>query len=302
MPSKFRGFGRGLLLLLCGAPSFDTAEAQQIPDPDFDTLVARPALSSDRPKLLFDEAHHNVHRAGTTYRAFAQLVRNDGARLAVNHAKFTRRSLAGYRVLVIAGPLGGAREDKKHAAAAAFTPGEIEAVRRWVGRGGGLFLLTDHDPVASASAGLVAAFGVIPSRAVVLDSAHRLENMYPSNILATRDGGLLRPSPVTCGVRRVLVFGGQSLSFQPNSVVIGIGPSARKEEGGSPVGNGQMGAFRYGRGRVVITGDMGMLSAQLVVDGDLKTPWGMNWPGIDNRQLLLNSLRWLAGRRPCGRN
>lgn len=162
-----------------------------------------------------------------------------------------------------------------------------------------LLLLTDHEPVASASAGLVSAFGVTPGKIVVLDPDHHLVNMYSTNVLATRGNGLLRQHLVDCGVDRVLVFGGQSLSFPRTSVVIGLGASAHVEKGGAPAGNGQLAAFRYGRGRVVITGDMGMFSAQLMVDGDQKTPWGMNWPNIDNRRLVLNSVRWLAGHAPC---
>jgi hypothetical protein len=288
-----------LALLLCVMTGVAFAEPQQIADPTFDTRVERPILSREQPGMLFDEAHHNVHHADTTYRAFAELVRNDGARLAVNRAKFTPGLLARYRILVIAGPLGGSLQDEKQAASPAFTRAEIDAVRGWVRRGGGLFLLTDHEPVASASAGLVAALGVLPGRAAVLDPAHRLENMYPSNILATRDNGLLRTHPVTCRVERVLVFGGQSLAFPAGTAVVGLGASARTENKTRPRGNGQVGAFRFGRGRVIITGDMGMLSAQMVVDGEQKTPWGMNWPGIDNRQLLLNGIRWLAGHDPC---
>jgi hypothetical protein len=278
------------------------AEPQQMPDPNFDTRVTQPVLSRERPRLLFDEAHYNVHRADTTYRAFADLVRSDGARLDVNRSKFTRRSLSRYQILVIAGPLGGPIEDQQRATAPAFGPTEIEAVTQWVHRGGGLFLLTDHEPVASASAGLVAAFGVSPSKTVILDREHRLENMYPANILATVENGLLRQSPITCGVQRVLVFGGQTLESPAGSIVIGVGSAARLEDGGKPTGNSQVSAFRFGRGHVIVTGDMGMLSAQLMVDDDVKTPWGMNWPEIDNRQLLLNSVRWLAGLQPCGKS
>lgn len=39
-------------------------------------------------------------------------------------------------------------------------------------------------------------------------------------------------------------------------------------------------------------GEAGVLSAQLA--GPNKTPFGMNRPGIDNRQLALNLMRWLS--------
>jgi hypothetical protein len=52
-------------------------------------------------------------------------------------------------------------------------------------------------------------------------------------------------------------------------------------------------AFEYGKGRVVVMGEAAMLSAQLA--GPDRAPMGMNVPGLDNRQLALNIVRWLAG-------
>jgi len=52
---------------------------------------------------------------------------------------------------------------------------------------------------------------------------------------------------------------------------------------------------------VIVTADAGMLSAQLITEdvtgkGDIQThPWGMNFPGNDNRQLTLNIMHWLSG-------
>ena len=48
-----------------------------------------------------------------------------------------------------------------------------------------------------------------------------------------------------------------------------------------------------------MTGEAGMLSAQVVTEegatGKESHPWGMNWPGLDNRQLALNLSHWLTG-------
>jgi hypothetical protein len=46
-----------------------------------------------------------------------------------------------------------------------------------------------------------------------------------------------------------------------------------------------------GKGRVVVMGEAAELSAQLI--GDEK--FGMNVPGIDNRQMALNIMHWLSG-------
>jgi len=162
----------------------------------------------------------------------------------------------------------------------------------------GLLLLTDHEPVASSNAALVRAFGVEPSGNVVVDRKHPFENYYPSNILVTRENGLLAEHAVTAGVGRVVVFGGQSLLFPTRAAIfIRLAPSAQNREGGPITGNGQAGAIRIGRRRVVITGDMGMLSAQLLTEAGNTNPWGMNVPGIDNRRLVLNIAHWLVRAR-----
>jgi len=48
-----------------------------------------------------------------------------------------------------------------------------------------------------------------------------------------------------------------------------------------------------GKGHVVVLGESAMLSAQLA--GPNGNPFGMNCPGIDNRQLALNIMHWLSG-------
>jgi hypothetical protein len=43
----------------------------------------------------------------------------------------------------------------------------------------------------------------------------------------------------------------------------------------------------------VVLGEAAMMSAQLA--GPQKMKFGMNRPGIDNRQLALNIMHWLSG-------
>jgi hypothetical protein len=61
----------------------------------------------------------------------------------------------------------------------------------------------------------------------------------------------------------------------------------------SAAGRAQGIVMSFGNGRVVVLGQAGMLSAQL--GGANHTPFGMNRPGIDNRQLALNIVHWLSG-------
>ena len=51
-------------------------------------------------------------------------------------------------------------------------------------------------------------------------------------------------------------------------------------------------AFALGSGRVVVMGEAAQLSAQVFGEGER---FGMNMPGIDNRQLVLNIMHWLSG-------
>jgi len=79
---------------------------EQLYDPNFDTRVAEPAYRTDRPRVLCDEAHLNVHTAEGRYKGFADLITNDGYEVQLNRDAFTADWLVGFSVLVIAGARG----------------------------------------------------------------------------------------------------------------------------------------------------------------------------------------------------
>jgi hypothetical protein len=60
----------------------------------------------------------------------------------------------------------------------------------------------------------------------------------------------------------------------------------------SAAGRAQGLALEFGKGRVVVLGEAAMLTAQVALRG---FRFGMNVPGIDNRQLALNIMHWLSG-------
>lgn len=68
----------------------------------------------------------------------------------------------------------------------------------------------------------------------------------------------------------------------------------------SAAGRAQGIALSFGKGRVVVLGEAGMLSAQVVrgpaatMMGKEEIQMGMNRKGIDNRQLALNIMHWLS--------
>ncbi len=52
------------VLILLGVMLFASCEPpRQVADSGFDTKVAHPAYTDTRPKVLFDEAHKNIHTA-----------------------------------------------------------------------------------------------------------------------------------------------------------------------------------------------------------------------------------------------
>lgn len=59
---------------------------QRVADPDFNTRVTQPAYTSDGPRVLFDEAHHNIHTASGLYKPFADLITSDGYRVTPNRS------------------------------------------------------------------------------------------------------------------------------------------------------------------------------------------------------------------------
>jgi len=303
-----------LLVASAAAP----AGAQQVADSSFVPHVARPAYATHHPRILFDEAHHNFHRANGRYRAFAELVTADGCRVIPNPRSFDAATLSGGDLLVISNALGADNMVDSAASRPAFTEPECDAVQKWVRDGGALLLIADHAPMGAAAENLGRRFGVDMSKGYTIDPAHADSvSGNPSCIVYTRENGMLRDDPITRGrdsterVGRVIAFTGQSLRGPKEAeAFLALGEGARDlaitygqrmqmtstDAGTSAAGRAQGLAFRYGRGRVVMLGEAAMLSAQ-VIRGMGPRPFlmGMNRAGIDNQQLALNIVHWLTG-------
>ena len=300
-----------LLLGAALAAGVVAAQTEQLSDPAFDTSVAHPAYKpGSGPRVAVDEAHLNFHTAGGRYKAFADLLAHDGYRVAANRERFSKKLLRSYDVLVIANALGAADPGDPAAASPAFTPQEVKAVSEWVRHGGTLLLITDHAPAGAAAQELALKFGVRTSNLTVVDTTagNFLAGHFQTNLEFTRANGLLPEHAITSGrnaterVERVVAFAGQSLQGPAGAACfLALGAAAFEYRPPSFARLPRMGdcmglALRFGRGRVVVTGEAGMLSAQVMTEEDKTThPWGMNWPGVDNRQLGLNIVHWLSG-------
>jgi len=286
-------------------------------DLSYDTRVEAPVLGERRPRVTFDQGHHNIHSARGRYRPFVSLIRNDGCRVTSSSGPFSSRDLAATDILVVVNAQG----PEGDRAAPAFTPAECDAVRDWVHAGGALLLVADHHPCGEAAAPLASRFGIEMSGGWTDDEPNARPNSGdPGQILFTRASGRLAEHPITMGgkgsapVGTVETFTGQSLKGAPapastpllvlaDSAMDRVPSGSKTVTEGSTVtttfetidtsaaGRCQGLAVRFGSGRVVVLGEAAMLTAQLSSGG---TPFGMNAPDNDNRRFALNVVRWLA--------
>ena len=282
-------------------------------DVAFNARVSRPAYVTKHPSALFDEAHNNADTSSGRYKPFADLISSDGYRVVPNTERFSGRSLKDYVVLVIVNASGpqGQRD------ASAFSEEECDAVRDWVKAGGALLLITDHAPFSSAVVELAKRFDLELARGFTIETVHYdKESGDQTELVFTREEGLLSEHPITKGrdaterINRIISFSGTSLKGPKGSVpflkladtAMDLLPPDRKPSSPdepapdhkqvSAAGRAQGVALEFGKGRVVVLGEAAMLTAQVAMRG---FRFGMNVPGIDNRQLALNMMHWLSG-------
>src|SRR6185295_19970053 len=94
---KFACFSVGFLMLLVGVP----ARSQSSGDPHFNARVDNPVYTKNFPRVLFDEAHNNSETTTGRYKAFADLLFNDGYHIAVNRKPLTKEALKTFKILII---------------------------------------------------------------------------------------------------------------------------------------------------------------------------------------------------------
>lgn len=289
---------------MAGVPSL---RAQQISDTAYRAPIQHPRYARGTgPVVAIDAGHHDFHTAQGRFRAMARLLEDDGYQVRSLDGAIVQAALRGVRVLVIANALAEANLEKwSLPTPSAFTGDEIEVIAAFVRRGGGLLLAADHMPFPGAAGPLAAAFGVTLTNGFVFDSAPG------RNVPAfTRAAGTLRSHPITDGWRPgeridsvrsftgegfrvpasftpLLVFGSRAVNFLPH-VAWEFDSTTRRE---SAEGLAQAAAGRVGRGRVVITGEAAMLTAQLAGG----RPMGMNHPAApQNWRFVRQAVRWLA--------
>jgi hypothetical protein len=287
--------------------------AQQIADNDFKPSVGKAAFPTDKgPVVLVDEAHFNFHTASGRYQPFANLLRRDGYRVKSSTAKFSRGSLSGGRILVVANALGERNQGNWNPPIDdAFSDAEIRALHDWVNEGGALLLIVDHLPFPNAAKTLALAFGVHLENGIAISGLPWGE---PGPDLFTRQDGALADHAITRGrirkerVESVATFTGSAFKVDKGDALLTfVNPQAyvvTPRVFGQPPDNDtpripihgwlQGAVLRIGKGRVAVFGEAAMFSAQVTGPGRL--PVGMNAPiAKQNAQFALNVLHWLSG-------
>ncbi|MBK8924221.1 MAG: DUF4350 domain-containing protein [Saprospirales bacterium] len=274
--------------------------AQQVPDTTFAYPVAQPRFAAGSgPAVWLDEAHFNFHTLAGRYASFGKLLRQDGYQLTSNRLPFTPANLADCHILVIANALDSTSNTAWVLPnRSAFSPAEIQAVRDWVFGGGRLFLIADHMPFAGSAQDLARAFGVEMLNCFASDNRSRAcERFFRSN-------NTLLDNEITRGIDTVVTFTGSAFKLPKGAQPVLalhhytlLSPQVAWQFTETTPhrdsrGWYQLGYLRYGKGKVVVSGEAAMFSAQLT--GPNRNPVGMNQPEArQNPKLLLNILHWL---------
>src|SRR5262245_18695101 len=236
------------------------------------------------------------------------MIRSDGYTLRTAEGAFTAEELRGVGILVIVLPRGANPTNDS----AAYSEAECAAIAEWVAAGGSLLVVADHWPYGLAARSLARRFDIDLSGGFTEDPKYHEPERGSSHLVFSRENGLLVDHPITRGVTRVLSFTGPSMKGPDRAALFLLlsdsatdrppGPARVERDGGDdrvimqygdpqPAGGHAQGiALEFGRGRVVVLGEAGMLRAQRDRTGLV----GMNVPGYDNRQLALNIMHWLS--------
>lgn len=300
-----------LSLFMAACLMSNGVKAQQVADVSFRPPIKKPAYRPDKgPLVLIDEAHFNFHTASGRYQPFAELLKRDGYVVKPSTSRFSKESLKGARILVIANSLAerNSQGDWSLPTPSAFSDEEIAAVREWVKDGGSLLLIADHMPFPGAAEKLAAAFGIEFNNGFALDP-----QTQGAPLIFRRSEGSLKDDAITKGrntdekIDSVATFTGSAFKLNNGarpllvfrSPVISLMPPVawqfKPDTPRVPVeGWFQGAAFRFDKGRVAVFGEAAMFTAQLA--GPNRQPIGMNSPAApQNAQFLLNILHWLSG-------
>jgi hypothetical protein len=284
-----------VVALICALQAQPTPPSQLTVDASFAPAFDAPDFTAgQRPIVLIDEAHRNVISLETYLGPVGRWLGQLGYQVKPWRDSAEELGLSpgsDRAVLVVANAQApeGAPAD-----ASAFSEAEVIAIESWVRDGGSLLLVADRAPFGAPARALAKAFGVtLDNNAVLL----RGTDGKPSGELTidvNRYGE--RRHPLFDRVLNVVYVVGESVGG-PGAILRAPdeaygGATAQAPDGPSVAGKPLILAFEHGKGRVVVIGDGGVVSAFGSANGAAHR-------GIsegDNARFVRNVFKWLAAR------
>jgi len=298
---------KSILLILVLLPN--NLFAQQIADTTYNPIIGNPAYEPGKgPVVFIDEGHYNFHTRDGRYTAFTRLLERDGYQVEAYKGEFLKSELSRGEILVISNALNEINLENWYLPnPSAFTEVEIKVIKKWVKKGGSLFLIADHMPMAGAASELAGEFGFEFTNGFVFDTTARGPAFFNLNEKTLTESILTDGRDSSESVKQIVSFTGQAfklpadatpvLTFKENYVnmlpdtawVFDENTRVLSAEGWS------QGAYKKNRkGRIVVFGEAAMFTAQLA--GPQIIRMGMNNDiAPENYQLLLNIIHWLDG-------
>lgn len=288
-----------------------TSQAQMLNDSPFNASISNPKYKKQKgPKILIDAGHHNFIVEMGLIKPFVDLSTNDGYQPKIDSGIFTSAYLANYEIVFIPPAMpfkfGSKREVTTEIT---FTPDELAALKDWVNKGGSLMMLSEHAPIDKSMTPLFNTFGIQLSIGAVVDSVNYDTSIKFPNaetlLLFNSSNGLLNSThPIIKGnnpnelIQNIVTYTGSALTGEGYTNIFKLSPSAkiRKWSASQPSGGGnsQCLAGKVGNGKVVALGDCNGFTAMYIKTSALKFSAGMQVPGYDWKQFVLNTMHWLS--------
>ena len=283
--------------------------AQQIMDSSFSNPEFPPTYKNTKgPIVLVDVHHHNTQVKEGNYTPLFKLLEKDGFHIRFVNQLISNELLKQGKILIIINALSAENVDHWSLPVyPAFSIKETEIIFNWVQEGGTLLLVADHMPFPGASESLASRFGVQFLNGFAIDTITWDPLLFSRRNQTLLEHSITNGRNATEQVDSVNTFWGQAFKFDESNMkglfkfsdhVISYNPDTAWRFYDNtpvvPVTNWyQASAGSFGKGRVVILGEAGMLTAQLTGPNRVKT--GMNSVGAEeNFQFILNLSRWLS--------
>lgn len=264
--------------------------------------------------VAIDEAHNNWHTKDGRYKVFSDVLVGTGFNVVSNKLEFSENNLEDVDVLVIANAIhANDVEDWTLPNYSALNRGEIEALNRWIKKGGSLMLIADHFPFPNAIEALASSFGFYFTDGYVRNKQN------PKQIYSLKKGNLknhalLRGKNKSNNISEIRLFTGSAFLSPPKAHnIISLGKGAVSKMPKDPheadkesilldvEGFHQGSVLEFGKGRIAVFSEAAMFTRQTFPS---RTIEGKRYPEVviglgtehaeQNEQLLVNTVQWLA--------